>query len=70
MGSSSSKPVLTGKEERLLNEARRYVEKNGLKGINDFYDKQVAKWEKFELFFAIIGSRDLGKSSFINAIKG
>lgn len=69
MGSFSSKPVLTEKEENLLYEARQYVKKNRLYGINEFYNKQVATWETFELVFAITGSRNSGKSSFVDALR-
>ncbi|XP_046843712.1 uncharacterized protein LOC124437827 isoform X2 [Xenia sp. Carnegie-2017] len=70
MGSSRSKLVLKKEEEQLLEKARQYVKKNGLDDIRSFHNELEATWEKFDLYFAVIGSSNSGKSSFINNIIG
>ncbi|XP_046843658.1 uncharacterized protein LOC124437776 [Xenia sp. Carnegie-2017] len=70
MGSSPSKPVLKEEEEELLRNAKEEIERNQVHDLHSFYKEQVSKWETFDLYFAIIGSNNLGKSSFINAIRG
>ncbi|XP_046843662.1 uncharacterized protein LOC124437779 [Xenia sp. Carnegie-2017] len=70
MNSSSSKPILTNEEEGLLEKAKYYIKQNGLDGKINFLNDQLDAWEKLKLNFAVTGSNNSGKSSFINAFTG
>lgn len=72
MGSLFTKRELTKtqNEEKLLNEAKQHVEKNGFDGISEFYQDQIKKWDEFQFNVALVGSEGTGKLSSINALFG
>ena len=66
--------TLTEKEEILIIEAEqqvKYKEKNNqVVDFNELYKTKGDSWDEFELHFALIGSSESGKSSFIDALNG
>lgn len=63
MGSQHSTPRGTA-------EAKQFVNKHGVAGIDNFYKDQLESWENGKLDFAITGCSGAGKSTFINTIRG
>ena len=47
-----------------------YIEKNGLDGIEDFFKAKLERWKDVEINISVTGISGVGKSSFINAIRG
>ncbi|XP_046843749.1 interferon-inducible GTPase 1-like [Xenia sp. Carnegie-2017] len=83
MGSSSSKPVISGnkeliEEERRLEEAKSRIKKHGSIDVDDFIQDiddvdmihQIESWINKEIHIAITGESGTRKSSFINAVRG
>ena len=73
MGSSSSKPVPTVKEDELtkrLEQVKIHVDKYGLINVDDFCREEVESWRNMKIHLAVTGDCVSGKSSFINAVRG
>ena len=72
MGILWSKPAsyneLKQGEKDLINEVEYLLIDNGFDW--PLHKQQIDKWKMFELSFALIGSSQSGKSSFINSVKG
>ena len=47
-----------------------YIEKNGLSGIEEFFKAKLERWKDVEINIGVTGDSGVGKSSFINAIRG
>ena len=47
-----------------------YIDKNGLEGIEEFFKAKLERWEDVEINIGVTGDSGVGKSSFINAIRG
>ena len=56
--------------EEYLADAKAYIDKNGVSGIDEFLTKKLNKWKNVKIRFAITGDSGTGKSAFINAIRG
>ena len=57
-------------EEVNAEEIKEYVERNGVTGINEFFRIQLERWRNVEVNVGITGDSGVGKSSFINVIRG
>jgi predicted GTPase len=51
-------------------DARAYIKKNGVTGIEGFLRKKLEGSKLVKICFAITGNTGAGKSAFINAIRG
>ena len=47
-----------------------YIERNGLEGIEEFFKAKLERWKDVEINIGVTGNSGVGKSSFINAIRG
>ena len=56
--------------EEVNAEIKEYVERNGVTGIDEFFKIQLERWKKVEVNVGITGQAGVGKSSFINVIRG
>lgn len=62
-------PTLKEKEKEILNEARIHFRKNGFDGMNSLYKRKMDSWENVPLKFALTGSSDSGRSSFMDMLR-
>jgi putative ribosome biogenesis GTPase RsgA len=53
-----------------LADAKEYIKKNGVSGIDGFVTTKLNDWKNVKIRFGITGDSGTGKSSFINAIRG
>ena len=56
--------------EQYMADARKYVNENGVGGIQEFIRKKLLGSKDVKIRFAITGNSGTGKSAFINAIRG
>ena len=58
-------------EQERENLAKEYIEKNGLAdGLMGLLQSQLDEWKDVEINIGVTGVAGVGKSSFINAIRG
>ena len=57
-------------EEVNAEEIKEYIKRNGVSGIEEFFKMQLERWKEVEVNIGITGCSGVGKSSFINAIRG
>ena len=58
-------------EQERENEVKEYIEKNGLAdGLMGLLQSQLDGWKDVEINIGVTGPTGVGKSSFINAIRG
>ena len=57
-------------EEVNAEEIKEYIKRNGVSGIEEFFKMQLERWKEVEVNIGITGGSGVGKSSFINAIRG
>ena len=57
-------------EEVNAEEIKEYIKRNGVSGIEEFFKIQLERWKEVEVNIGITGCSGVGKSSFINAIRG
>lgn len=50
--------------------AKEFIEKHGVKHIEEYFTKELERWKDAEINVAVTGNSGVGKSSFINAIRG
>ena len=51
-------------------EMRQAFSKNGINGVKDYYHKKNNEWKNLTINMGVTGQSGVGKSSFINAIRG
>ena len=57
--------------ETLNNEdLSEYIEEHGVDGIGEFFKAKLERWKGVEINIGVTGECGVGKSSFINAIRG
>ena len=56
--------------EQYLADARLYIRRNGVSGIEEFLRNKLKESKNVKIRFAITGDSGAGKSAFINAIRG
>ncbi len=64
MGDFSFWEIVNGKD------VSEYIEEHGLSGIEEFYKAKLERWKDIEINIGVTGDCGVGKSSFINAIRG
>ena len=47
-----------------------YIEKHGVSGIEERFKAELDDWKNAEIKIGVTGNSGVGKSSFINAIRG
>ena len=57
-------------EEVNAEEIKEYIKRNGVSGIEEFFKMQLERSKEVEVNIGITGGSGVGKSSFINAIRG
>ena len=57
-------------EEVNAEEIKEYIKRNGVSGIEEFFKMQLERWKELEVNIGITGGSGVGKSSFINEIRG
>lgn len=60
----------TDGEKSVQKEIEEFVNKNGLSRIKEFFKTKLEGWQEVEVNIAITGDSGVGKSSFINAVRG
>ena len=53
-----------------MEDVKGYVEEHGVSGIEDFFKTKLGRWKDVEVNIGVTGNSGVGKSSFINAIRG
>ena len=53
-----------------MKDVKGYVEEHGVSGIEDFFKTKLGRWKDVEVNIGVTGNSGVGKSSFINAIRG
>ena len=48
----------------------KHIEKYGVSGIEDIFKAKLEQWKEVEINIGVTGCAGVGKSSFINAIRG
>ena len=51
-------------------DVREHIEKHGLSGIEEFLKGRLEDWKYVEINIGVTGDSGVGKSSFVNAIRG
>ena len=51
-------------------EIKKSFDKNGIPGMKDYYQRKNEEWKNVTINIGVIGQSGVGKSSFINAIRG
>ena len=57
-------------EKEYKKEVEKHVKKHGVHGIEELLMANLKRWEDVEINFGITGDSGVGKSSFINAVRG
>ncbi|XP_028405053.1 T-cell-specific guanine nucleotide triphosphate-binding protein 1-like isoform X2 [Dendronephthya gigantea] len=53
-----------------MEDVQGHIEEHGVSGIEEFFKKKLEKWRDVEINIGVTGDSGVGKSSFINAIRG
>lgn len=56
--------------EEYMADVETYVEENGVSNIEGLLERKREEWKKVPMQFGITGDSGVGKSAFINAIRG
>lgn len=57
-------------EDPHIREVKEFFEKNGIHELERFIQTKIEEWQDTEITIAETGNAGVGKSSFINAIRG
>ena len=57
-------------EQEYMKDVEKHVKKHGVDGIEELFMANLKRWEDVEINFGITGDSGVGKSSFINAVRG
>ena len=57
-------------EKEYKKEVEKHVKKHGVNGIEEILMANLKRWEDVEIRFGITGDSGVGKSSFVNAVRG
>ena len=53
-----------------MEDVQSHIEEHGVSGIEEFFKTKLGRWKDVEINIGITGNSGVGKSSFINAIRG
>ncbi|CAB4040875.1 interferon-inducible GTPase 5-like, partial [Paramuricea clavata] len=53
-----------------MEDVQGHIEEHGVSGIEEFFKTKLGRWKDVEINIGITGNSGVGKSSFINAIRG
>jgi putative ribosome biogenesis GTPase RsgA len=72
MGNVSSDTVedFSQYEQLSTEDVPEHIEKHGLTGIDKFFKEKLQQWKNVKITIGVTGDSGVGKSSFINAIRG
>ena len=57
-------------ESEHIKNVSEYIEKHGVSGIEESFKAELDDWKNAEIKIGVTGNPGVGKSSFINAIRG
>ena len=61
---------MTDWEAIYAEEIEEHIKRNGMSGIDELFKEHLERWKKEDVNIGITGNSGVGKSSFINAIRG
>ncbi len=53
-----------------ITDVPQHIEEHGVTGIEDFFKAELERWKDVEINIGVTGDSGVGKSTFINAIRG
>jgi putative ribosome biogenesis GTPase RsgA len=68
--SSETEEDFSEYEQLSMEDVPEYIEKHGLTGIANFFKEKLQQWKNVKITIGVTGDSGVGKSSFINAIRG
>ena len=57
-------------ETLFMADVQEHIEEHGVLGIGNIFKAKLGKWQGMEISIGVTGDAGVGKSSFINAIRG
>jgi predicted GTPase len=57
-------------EKLNMEDIQGHIEDHGVSGVEEFFKTKLGRWKDVEINIGITGNSGVGKSSFINAIRG
>ncbi|CAB4026889.1 interferon-inducible GTPase 5-like, partial [Paramuricea clavata] len=57
-------------EKLSMEDVPKHIEEHGVSGIEEFFKAKLERWKNVEIHIGITGDSGVGKSSFINTIRG
>jgi predicted GTPase len=60
----------SGWEFVFMEDVQGHIEEHGVSGIEEIFKTKLGRWKDVEINIGITGNSGVGKSSFINAIRG
>jgi putative ribosome biogenesis GTPase RsgA len=68
--SSETEEDFSEYEQLSMEDVPEYIKKHGLTGIDKFFKAKLQQWKNVKITIGVTGDSGVGKSSFINAIRG
>ena len=53
-----------------MEDVQGHIEEHGVSGMEEFFKRKLDRWKDVEINIGVTGNSGVGKSSFINAIRG
>ena len=53
-----------------MEDVKSHIEEHGVSGMEEFFKTKLRRWKDVEINIGVTGDSGVGKSSFINAIRG
>ncbi len=53
-----------------MEDLSEYIDEHGVDGIGEFFKAKLERWKDVKITIGVTGESGVGKSTFINAIRG